>query len=74
MVQVCFLIDKIKVNLNKIDFVCLGYDIKNKKIFTCNKFLEKGPDLRARSARHFSNGGVRTNDYFNLFQNTLYLI
>ncbi|RNA33131.1 N-terminal asparagine amidohydrolase [Brachionus plicatilis] len=35
----------------------IGYEIKNKKAFWCNKFLNKGPDMLARSARHFSDGG-----------------
>ncbi len=35
----------------------LGYNIKTSSAFKCNKFLEKGPDLTVRSARHFSQNG-----------------
>lgn len=34
-----------------------GYNIKTQSIFMCNQFCDKGPDLVARSARHFSSNG-----------------
>ncbi|CAF0728157.1 unnamed protein product [Brachionus calyciflorus] len=48
------------IKLNNVNFPMiygLGYEIKNKKVFMCNKFLDKGPDFLARSARHFSTNG-----------------
>jgi len=43
-----------------------GYNIKTKNIFMCNKFIDKGPDLEVRSARHFSsNGNMNIYDSLN---------
>ena len=35
----------------------LGYEIKTKRVFMCNKFLNKGPEMSVRNARHFSSEG-----------------
>jgi hypothetical protein len=43
----------------------LGYNVKTTQIFMCNKFLDKGPDLSVRGARHFSEPEVNYVVPFN---------
>lgn len=44
----------------------LAYNIKTESFFKCNQFLDKGPDLTVRSARHFSqNGNMNIFDTVN---------
>lgn len=36
----------------------LGYNIKERTAFKCNRFIDKGPDMLARSAKHYSTNSV----------------
>lgn len=57
--------DTIKENIHYPNAYGLAYNIKTSSVFMCNCFKEKGPDLIARSARHFSpNGNMNIFDIF----------
>jgi hypothetical protein len=62
--------DELKSNIHYPVIYGICYNIKTKKIFKCNNFEYKGPDLQARSARHFShNKVVRINYFFKIILN-----
>ncbi len=59
MCQVTKSNDVLKNNIHFPIAYGFGYNLKNKRAFMCNKFLDKGPDSNVRSARHFTDNNVR---------------
>jgi len=61
--------DTLKNNVHFPNAYGFGYNLKTQSVFMCNRFVDKGPDLVARSARHFSPNG--NMNIFNSEDSTL---